>query len=250
MKKSFYTLRDTRLPKNIRMALVTDLHAQDPFRLLKELEECSTDYILMAGDILEALDGSCEEKNRKAFAVLSGAAKIATTFYTTGNHEDGGVHSERRHWREKHCTDRIYTDENMQRIRESGVNFLLDSYVIKDGIAFGGLASGLILKDSIPNLEFLAEFASIDAPKVLLCHHPEYYKPYIKKYPIDLTVSGHAHGGQWRFFGIGVYAPGQGLFPKYTSGVHDGRFVISRGLKKTVFPPRIFNSPEIVIIDT
>ena len=250
MKKSFYRLSGTSLPKGVRMALVTDLHAQDPRRLLCELEKIKPDYILMAGDILEALDGSCDSQNENTFSVLSGAVAIAPTFYTTGNHEDGGVHSERRRWREKHCTDRIYTEENLRRIRESGVNFLIDSYVTVGGITFGGLASGLILEGCIPNLEFLKEFSEVAGPKVLLCHHPEYYEPYVRKYPIDLTVSGHAHGGQWRFFGRGVYAPGQGLFPKYTSGIHEGRFIISRGLKKTLIPPRIFNPTEIVIIDT
>ena len=86
-------------------------------------------------------------------------------------------------------------------------------------------------------------------PKVLICHHPEYYPKYLKDMPIDIIVSGHAHGGQWRFFGRGVFAPGQGLFPKYTSGVYDGRLVVSRGLKKTIIPPRIFNPREVVIID-
>lgn len=250
MKKSFYRLNAAELPRNIRMALVTDLHAQRHDRLLAELSEISPDYILMAGDILEALDGSCDEINDGTFSVLEGAARIATTFYSTGNHEDGGVHSESKKWREAHCFERVYTESNLRRIRESGVSFLLDSYVIKDGIAFGGLASGLILEGSVPNVDFLSELAGLNEPKVLLCHHPEYYEPYVKKHPIDLMVSGHAHGGQWRFFGRGVYAPGQGLFPKYTSGIHDGRFIISRGLKRTVFPPRIFNSPEIVVIDT
>ena len=250
MKTSVYRLEGTDLPCGKRMALVTDLHSQDPQKLLCDLQRLSPDYILMAGDILEALDGSCDGINREAFESLSGAASIAPTFYSTGNHEDGGVHSGRRKWREEHCKERIYTEENLRKIRESGVYFLLDSYVVVDGIAFGGLASGLILEGSRPNLEFLSDFAKTDEPKVLLCHHPEYYEPYIKQYPISLIVSGHAHGGQWRFFGRGVYAPGQGIFPKYTSGIHDGRFVISRGLKKTVIPPRIFNSRQIVIIET
>ena len=250
MKTSVYRLEDSGLPRGKRMALLTDLHAQSPRALLRELQRLSPDYILMAGDMLEALDGSCDGINSEAFEALSGAARIAPTFYCTGNHEDGGVHSERRKWREAHSTERVYTEENLRKIRESGVHFLLDSYVVTDGIAFGGLASGLILEGSRPNLEFLSDFSELDAPKVLLCHHPEYYEPYIKQYPIALTVSGHAHGGQWRFFGRGVYAPGQGLFPKYTSGIHDGRFVISRGLKKTVIPPRIFNSRQIVIIET
>jgi predicted MPP superfamily phosphohydrolase len=65
---------------------------------------------------------------------------------------------------------------------------------------------------------------------------------------MDLIVCGHAHGGQWRLFGRGVYAPGQGLFPKYTSGVLDGVCVISRGLGNHTRVPRIFNPPELVLI--
>ena len=87
--------------------------------------------------------------------------------------------------------------------------------------------------------------------KILLCHHPE----YINKIPesIQLVLSGHAHGGQWRFYDPihrtwrGVFAPGQGLFPKLTEGVH-GRHVISRGLNNTTWIPRFFNEPEIVYI--
>ena len=235
--------------KEARIALIADLHAQSYDRVIDELVKLSPDYILMAGDILEQLDGSSDEINEKAFGIFSEAARIAPTFYVTGNHEDGGAHSGRKKWKEYHSIERKYSKENLQRIKESGVHFLLDSYEIFDGIAFGGLASGLILEGSRPNLEFLEEFSRVDAPKVLLCHHPEYYEQYVKKYPIDLIVSGHAHGGQWRIFGRGLYAPGQGVFPKYTSGIHDGRFIISKGLKRTVIPPRIFNPTEIVVIE-
>ena len=122
--------------------------------------------------------------------------------------------------------------------------------MVRGGIAFGGLSSGLIRYDMRPDVAWLEEFCRVDAPRVLLCHHPEYYEPYLKDLPIDLIVSGHAHGGQWRFFGRGVFAPGQGLFPKYTSGVHDGRFVISTGMKSGRKIPRLFNEPEIVWIET
>jgi predicted MPP superfamily phosphohydrolase len=249
MKKSYYSLADSSLPRGLRFAVVSDLHAQDPRRAIEALREIQPTHILMAGDILEALDGSCDGKNERAFSIFESAAKIAPTFYCTGNHEDGGVHSERRKWKREHSTVRCYTDENIARIEKSGVHFLLDSYVMLDGFAIGGLASGLILEGGEPDLEFLHRFAELDTPKALICHHPEYFEKYIRELPIDLMVSGHAHGGQWRFFGRGVYAPGQGLFPKYTSGIHEGRLVISKGLKKTVIPPRIFNSTEIVIID-
>ncbi|MGN1105142.1 MAG: metallophosphoesterase, partial [Huintestinicola sp.] len=63
------------------------------------------------------------------------------------------------------------------------------------------------------------------------------------------------HGGQWRvpFLINGVYAPEQGLFPKYAGGMYeatDGIMIVSRGLSRTNdIIPRIFNNPELVIID-
>ena len=72
---------------------------------------------------------------------------------------------------------------------------------------------------------------------------------YIKKTNIDMTISGHAHGGQWRIFGRGLYAPGQGFFPKYTSGLIEDRFIVSRGLANNALLPRFFNPRELIIIN-
>ena len=76
-----------------------------------------------------------------------------------------------------------------------------------------------------------------------------------QKYDFDLVLSGHAHGGQWRIPGIlnGLYVPNQGLFPKYAGGRYDyegGTMIVSRGLARESTPiPRIFNRPEVVIVD-
>lgn len=248
MRQTFYRLNNAAFGKRLRIALVADLHAGSPKKAIEVLKNSAPDYILLAGDILEALDGSRDSENERAFGIFKACTDIAPTFYCTGNHEDGGVHSWRRKWKKSSGRERIYTQENLQRIKRTGVMLLIDDYTLKDGIAFGGLASGLILKDGMPNINFLTDFSSAKAPKILICHHPEYYEKHLKNLDIDLIVSGHAHGGQWCIFGRGVYAPGQGLFPKYTSGVHDGRLVISRGLKKSLIP-RFFNPKEIVIID-
>ena len=248
MRQTIYRLKLPSFDARARIALVSDLHAGDTRRVIEIISRAKPDYILLAGDILEALDGSCDGINKRAIPIFKACADIAPTFYCTGNHEDGGVHSGSRKWNKSDGKKRIYTQRNLEIINESGVTLLLDGYALKDGIAFGGLASGLILRDGIPNLNFLTEFSALKAPKILICHHPEYYEKYLKGLDIDLIVSGHAHGGQWQVFGRGVYAPGQGLLPKYTSGVHDGRLVISRGLKKSLIP-RFFNPKEIVIID-
>ena len=101
-----------------------------------------------------------------------------------------------------------------------------------------------------PNLKWLGNFAALSGYKILLNHHPEYYPEYIKELDIDLILSGHAHGGQIRFFGTGLFAPGQGFFPKYTSGIHDGRLIVSRGLANNAPPiPRLFNSRELIFIN-
>ena len=69
---------------------------------------------------------------------------------------------------------------------------------------------------------------------------------------IDVTFSGHAHGGQVRIPGFGgLIAPGQGILPKLTSGIHEkegGRLVVSRGIGNSLFPIRVFNKPEIVVV--
>ena len=52
----------------------------------------------------------------------------------------------------------------------------------------------------------------------LYCEQGEKLTEYYRKLglvdlPIQLILSGHAHGGQWRIGRRGVYAPGQGLLP-------------------------------------
>ena len=99
-----------------------------------------------------------------------------------------------------------------------------------------------------PDLDWLKEFCKIDGYKLLLCHQPEFYNKYIRSFNVDLTLSGHAHGGQWRIKKQGIFAPGQGLFPKYTSGIHENRLIISRGIGNAYLIPRINNKPEILKI--
>ncbi len=82
---------------------------------------------------------------------------------------------------------------------------------------------------------------------------PQFLDKY-KDLGFDFILSGHAHGGQWRipFTGVGLYAPGQGVFPKLTAGVHargKTKMIISRGLGNSEFPLRLFNRPEMIVID-
>ncbi len=237
----------------IRIAVISDLHSKigrDIGVTVTHLRAEKPDYILASGDIFERLDGKDVQGMKSGLELLRAASKIAPTFYSIGNHENGGIRSwNKLKWSKIKCIPKYYDSHVIELISDTGVHILDDEFTIINGIAFGGLSSGLINEERKPNTAWLADFCAYGGAKILLCHHPEYYKAYLKNRNIDLIVSGHAHGGQWRIFGRGVFAPGQGIFPRYTSGVHDGRLVISRGLKPSGTIPRIFNTPEVVFID-
>lgn len=87
---------------------------------------------------------------------------------------------------------------------------------------------------------------------ILLAHEPQFIEEYSSA-GYDYIFSGHAHGGQIRLPILGgLFSPGQGILPRYTSGVHNagnGKMIISRGLGNSSFPIRVFNSPEIILAE-
>ena len=88
---------------------------------------------------------------------------------------------------------------------------------------------------------------------ILISHCPEVFYTSLKDVQIDLGISGHAHGGLIRLpHTDGLWSTSQGFMPKYTSGVRQigqSTVVISRGLGDSEPYPRIFNQPELVVID-
>lgn len=96
---------------------------------------------------------------------------------------------------------------------------------------------------------FLQAMAARDGFKLLLCHHPEYFAPLVQGLDIDLTLAGHAHGGQVRLGTQGIYSPGQGFFPKLTSGFYfDDKLFVSRGMTNSACAPRLWCPCELVMV--
>jgi predicted MPP superfamily phosphohydrolase len=222
------------IEKSARFAFVSDIHDRPNGPIIKAIRGIRPDAVLVGGDFIHN-----NELYERGFEFLRLSAKLWPTFCSIGNHEMKYVKG-----------------DITEKVNASGAVLLDDRAYRYNGITIGGLTTGYtekgrqshFEKTPAPNLEFLSEFASLRGFKILLSHHPEYYPRYIKDTSIELTLSGHAHGGQWCFFGRGVYAPGQGLFPKYTHGMHDGKFIVSRGLSIENPVPRINNKPEIIVI--
>ena len=87
---------------------------------------------------------------------------------------------------------------------------------------------------------------------MLLSHRPELFEVYTE-YDVDLTLSGHAHGGQFRLpFAGGLYVPNQGLFPKYDAGLFtegNANMIVSRGISNSLFLFRVNNPPEVILVE-
>lgn len=237
---------------NLRMAVVADLHDHDTARVavLRILERERPDVILIPGDLTEALTGEPDGREHPGLRFLREAARLVPTFYSLGNHEVGACHENVRRAERGEATPLTVHPAYLEAIRDTGTILLDNTHTTFRGMTIGGMGTGLWNKNRVPDCTWVQEFAKHNKGfKLLLCHHPEYYDRYLRSLDIDLVVAGHAHGGQWRIFGRGVYAPDQYLFPKYTSGLHEGRLLISRGTSNNVrYVPRFFNPCEVVMV--
>ena len=70
---------------------------------------------------------------------------------------------------------------------------------------------------------------------------------------MDLMFSGHAHGGLIRLpFTDGLFAPGQGFFPEYSSGIYTyngSSMIVSRGLGNSSITLRLFDPFHLVVCE-
>ena len=208
---------------NLKVALLCDFHNGNPYRCITALEKEKPDLIFIAGDVVDRLSLS---SSQNALRLLKGCVSISPTFFSFGNHE-------------------IYLlKEDVNLIKSLGITVLDNSFVIRGKTVIGGFSSIYYNRNEFD----VKSFQSQNGYKILLCHHPEYYPKYLKKSSINLILSGHAHGGQIRLFNKGLYAPGQGIFPKYTKGIYDEKLIVSAGLSAKP-PLRLFNPTELVIIN-
>ncbi len=245
------TILDSRIPdafSGFRIAQISDLHnaefGENNAELLKLLSESKPDIIVITGDLIDALRTDVGT----ALCFAQESVKIAPTYYVTGNHEAFSSQYDTLKAGLEAAGIIVLEDETVSLEREGETIALL----------------GLIDPDFTVNGDMFDEVSAMVGTKlgklvddenrytILLSHRPELFETYVDA-GIDLVISGHAHGGQFRlpFIG-GLVAPNQGLFPKYDAGLYtDGRtdMVVSRGIGNSIIPLRFNNRPEIVLVE-
>lgn len=236
-----YTIQTDKVTSPVRIALITDLHScdygPDQAHVLQPIEQSQPDIVLLGGDIV---DDVLPQKNAKI--VLEALAKKYPTYYVSGNHE---------YW-----SGQIGAIKQM--IRQTGITVLegdsLNIMLGQTSLRLSGIDDPEVDRSDFKSQ--LDTVKNLSSPQfhILLAHRPELIDDYLVG-DFDLNLSGHAHGGQWRIPGLlnGLFAPNQGFFPKYAGGRYDfsdTTLIVSRGLaRETTRLPRLFNRPELVIID-
>lgn len=240
-----YTLETDKLDEPVRLVLITDLHScrygENMQELIDAVKEQQPDVLLLGGDIF---DDQGDNANTRQF--LQGIAGKYPCYYVAGNHEywaGRAAFAELAAFLESCDIQVLRGDAQVIEIR--GQNMYICGADDPDAFDFVSMEH---------QLEAMKAQTEEAVYTLLLSHRPEYFEMYAR-YGFDLALCGHVHGGQWRipFIANGVYAPNQGMWPDYAGGLYKKEgttMIVSRGLARESTPvPRIFNRPELVVID-
>ncbi|MCH5324559.1 MAG: metallophosphoesterase [Eubacterium sp.] len=244
-----YEVGSPKVSGKITIAFISDLHnslfGKNQSELIAAVENMSPDIVIFGGDLA---DKTQDLQPEYSFILVRDLAAKYPCYYTIGNHESWRGDSKRikRQMEEMGVT---VLEGNGDVININGTEIeicgIYDAYTADYDEQSG---------EFIGQLEAVTDTDS-DRYRILLAHFPEQIEEYMTG-GFDLVLSGHAHGGQWAIPGLinGVYAPGQGFFPKYAGGMYphgDTVHIVSRGLWKPsdlLAIPRLFIRPELVEI--
>lgn len=239
-------IRACRTP--VRILFFSDLHGAsfgEGNRQLLELALAQrADFAALPGDLISR--DSSPETVERVCRLLKALAENMPVYLSLGNHEqDYLAHNGLGLLTALAQTGAILLDQSFREITVGGT-----------ALRIGGLSRlawrNLSPEDNTGAYDFLKEYCGTDRLKLLLCHRPESFLPpeAAEAWPVDLILSGHAHGGLIDLPVLGrLYAPKQGLFPRLCYGLHrlgNDRMLITSGFTGSHGVPRLWNPPELV----
>lgn len=245
-----YVVKSDNIPsefENFRIAHISDLHnsefGKNNEKLIDTLKQTDADIIVITGDMIDSRNTDVDV----AVSFAQEAVNIAPTYYVNGNHES-------RIPEEYETLKKGLIDAGVTILENTSVDITVGGETITL-IGINDPAFRMELVDDTMEQNIAHQLVNVipynDNYKVLLAHRPEYFDVYVDK--VDLVFSGHAHGGQFILPYVGgVIAPGQGFFPEYYNGLYvenNTNMIVSRGIGNSIFPFRVNNKPEIVVVE-
>lgn len=215
----------------LRLVQISDVHVGPLLRkdwvtrLVAEVQALKPDLIVITGDLV---DGSVDEL-REHVAPLSGLKAPHGVFFVTGNHEYySGVSA----W--------------LSHLPTLGIRPLANERLeVAPGLDLAGINDLTAHGSDAPDLTRALEGRNPQRPVVLLAHQPRQFLEAAEK-GVDLTLSGHTHGGQiWPFAWLVALAQ------PYVAGLHQrgaSQLYVSRGTGFWGPPMRILAPAEITLL--
>lgn len=244
LETNFYTIESEKISSafdSYCIAQVSNLHnneiGKENKKLINALKDVKPDIIVITGDLIDSRNTDVDI----AVEFTKEAIKIAPCYYINGNHEA-------RVLDEYDALKSKLTELNVTILENEAVKLQRNNNTIN---LLGISDPDFYIEDSADITDInIKELKENDDYTILLSHRPELFKVYVEN-NIDLIFSGHAHGGQFRlpFIG-GLFAPHQGAFPQYDSGLYienNTNMLVSRGIGNSIFPFRFNNRPEIIV---
>lgn len=230
-------IRLKRLPKQLngfKIIHLSDTH-HSPFtsldhikRTVKIANRLRPDMFLLTGDYV-----SHEREYIAPVAAVLGKLKAKYGIYAClGNHD---------HWTDADLVTHLFRGEGIKMLVNEGLRFEAR------GASFwlAGVDDYMVGKTDVP-ASLLGSFP--DEMKLLLAHNPIIFRE-AARYGVDLTLSGHTHGGQ-----IKLRDEEKRILPtrKLKAGLHTRRnsqIYITRGIGTVVVPMRYQCPPEISLLE-
>lgn len=265
----FYDFKNEQLQSEIRILQISDFHSNDfgknEATIIQKISDVAPHVILITGDLFDNKMG-----NAKWFSnvekLLAGIYELAPIYFVSGNHDFIALEMQKKYeLLEKYKVHVLHDEVVVFHFENGEIVFagIDDPYFdlgekikkeMRDDKAKYRSRLQVLAEKTKQRIAELSKNAKRIFFSMLLVHRPEYVKDY-ELYDFDFIVAGHAHGGQWRFppLNNGIYAPGQGMFPKYAGGRYDLKngsvMIVSRGLSwQRPRLARICNNPELVVV--
>ncbi|WP_152045122.1 metallophosphoesterase [Aureimonas psammosilenae] len=260
-----YRLTPPRWPSrlHLRAAVISDIHACDPWmplsriaKIVSETNALAPDIVFLTGDYVAGLSSfrTGTIASPEWAAVLAGLKAPLGVHAILGNHDWWDDRSaQRRGGGPTIAGDALEAvgipvlHNEAKRIETPRGAFWLAG--LEDQLALLSGYGGRQGFRGLDDLDATLKAVTTDEPIILLAHEPDIFPRVSAR--VSLTLSGHTHGGQVRVFGWSPMVPSR-YGPRFAYGhvvEHGKHLIVSGGIGCSIAPIRFGVTPEIVLVE-
>lgn len=170
---------DKQVDEPIKIAFISDLHLGTPYlnenfqNLIKTVNEGNYDIFVLGGDIFDEWTTGKEKEH--FFEILKEIKTKNGSYYIEGNHD-------------------VLNEETYHKYTSSGVRVLQNEALLVDNKYYLVGRKDRMTRE-VQGLEQMLKNVDMTLPIIVLEHQPTSVKE-LEENKVDLSISGHTHGGQ------------------------------------------------------